>query len=288
MQAATIDAGATSAFEALLQDYSAELTARDHKSLAAADQLPAGTEVFVASLPNDTVEDQVAACVKLRQAGVTPVPHVVARNITSATEMDEILKRMVGEAGVDRALILGGDRDDPAGDFDSALQLIETGLIQKHGIGKIAISCYPEGHPRIADAVLEEARATKLIAAEKAGLDVTLVSQFCFEAKPIIALTERMRALGVTAPYRVGVAGPAKATTLIKYAMICGVGASMRALKERQSLTRNLLTGVTPESLIRELADAQAANPALGLSGIHFFTFGSLANSIKWIQGQIG
>ena len=288
MQAATIDADATSAFEALLQNYSAELTARDHKSIAAADQLPAGTEVFVASLPNDTVEDQVAACVKLRQAGVTPVPHVVARNIHSAAEMDQILARMVGEAGVDRALILGGDRDDPAGDFDSALQLIETGLIQKHGIQKIAISCYPEGHPRIADAVLEEARATKLIAAEKAGLDVTLVSQFCFEAKPIIALTERMRALGVTAPYRVGVAGPAKATTLIKYAMICGVGASMRALKERQSLTRNLLTGVTPEDLIKELAEAQAANPALGLSGIHFFTFGSLANSIKWIQGQLG
>ena len=97
-----------------------------------------------------------------------------------------------------------------------------------------------------------------------------------------------MRALGVTAPYRVGVAGPARATTLIKYALICGVGASMRALNERQSLTRNLLTGVTPEDLIQELAAAQAANPALGLSGIHFFTFGSLAASIKWIQGQIG
>ena len=288
MQAATIDTGAESAFHALLKNYSAELTARDHKSIAAAGQLPAGTEVFVASLPNDTVEDQVAACVALRRAGVTPVPHVVARNITNIAEMDQILARMTGEAGVDRALILGGDRDDPAGDFDSALQLIETGLIQRHGIRTIAISCYPEGHPRITDAVLEEARATKLIAAERAGLDVTLVSQFCFEAKPIIALTERMRALGVTAPYRVGVAGPAKATTLMKYALICGVGASMRALKERQSLTRNLLTGVTPEDLIHELAAAQAANPALGLSGIHFFTFGSLAASIKWIQGQIG
>jgi methylenetetrahydrofolate reductase (NADPH) len=130
--------------------------------------------------------------------------------------------------------------------------------------------------------VLEKARAIKLETAAKAGLDVWMVSQFCFDAKPIVALAKRMRALGVTAPFRVGVAGPAERSTLVKYALMCGVGASLRALKERQDLARNVLTGETPEALLTEVAQAQERDPSLGIKGVHFFTFGALAKSAEW------
>jgi methylenetetrahydrofolate reductase (NADPH) len=130
---------------------------------------------------------------------------------------------------------------------------------------------------------LMAARAAKLAAAAGAGLDVTLVSQFCFESEPIIATARQIRSEGVTAPLRVGVAGPAGRASLLKYALRCGVGASVRALKERPA-ARGLLTGETPAQLLTELVRAQAADSSLGFQGVHFFTFASLARTVKFVE----
>ena len=283
MAAQAVTADAQAALGGLLKNYTAEVTARDRKGQDAAPALMApGSEVYIAAIPGESEDRLVAAAAHLRKAGLVPTPHIVARNIENRAGLDELLRRLVGEAGLDRALVLGGDRDKPAGEFESSLQLLETGLFQKHGVRRIRLACYPEGHPRIADEVLEKARAAKLEVAAKAGLDVWMVSQFCFDPKPIIGLARRMRAVGVTAPFRVGVAGPAERATLVKYALMCGVGASLRALKERQDLARSVLTGETPEALLSEVAQAQACDPSLGIAGVHFFTFGALARSAEW------
>ena len=282
------DAGAKGALKALLGSYSLEVTAHDKKSIEGApDLLPPGTEVFIAAIPGETDEKIVAAAAQLRRGGLVPVPHIVARNLKSLQHLDGLLAGLVAEAGLDRALALGGDRDKPEGSLDCSLQLIESGLFQKHGIKKIAIACYPEGHPRVADEVLEKARAEKLAAAAKAGLEVMLISQFCFDADPVIALAERMRAQGTNQPYRVGVAGPADRGKLVKYALMCGVGASLRALRERHELAKSVMAGETPEGLLTEVGLAQQANPALGISGVHFFTFGSLEKSARFAQDML-
>jgi methylenetetrahydrofolate reductase (NADPH) len=268
----------------LLRNYSAEVTSGDRKSIdAGIRMLPPGSEVFIASLPSDPGNRQVSVAAQLKHAGLAPVPHVVARNIENLRELDLLLGRLRTEAGVDRALILAGDRDQPAGDLSSSLQILESGLLGKHGIRRIALSCYPEGHPRIAAADLTAARAAKLAAAAKANLDVTLVSQFCFESAPVIAMARQIRSEGVKVPLRVGVAGPAGRASLLKYALICGVGASVRALKERPG-ARGMLAGETPERLLIELARAQAAEPALGIQGVHFFTFASLAGTVRFVE----
>lgn len=268
-----------------LNGYTAEVTSGDKKSMTAAEKMMSpGAEVFVASLPKDTIDKQVAAVVRIHQAGLKPVPHIVARNVKDLTSLEQTLERFVAEAKIDTALILGGDRDDAVGDFDASLQLIETGLLQKVGIKKIYLGCYPEGHPRISTEILDKARAAKLVAAEKAGLEVELVSQFCFESQPIIEFARKLRAEGVKAPFRVGVAGPSSRATLVKYAIICGVGASLRALKERQDLAKNMTSGETPEKLITELAEALEKESELGLNGVHFFTFGSLEKSATFVN----
>jgi methylenetetrahydrofolate reductase (NADPH) len=287
MSTNTNEIGAPVALSGILRDYSVEVTSRDRKSLdAAGNLLPAGTEVFIAALPGDSDSLLVAAAAQLKKAGLTPVPHIVARNTESLSALEDLMARLVGEAGVDRVLSLGGDRDKPAGNFLSSLELIQTGVYRKNGIGKIFIGSYPEGHPKIPDAVLDQARTDKLAAAAEQDLHVTIVSQFCFDAKPIIAMVQRMRAAGVTAPFRAGVAGPADRALLIKYAIICGVGNSLRVLKDRGELTKGLLAGETPEALIRELAIAQSADRALGIDGIHFFTFGSVARSAQWAEAH--
>ena len=270
----------------LLQGYSAEVISGDRKTIDDAACLMApGAEVFIASLPSDTADKQVQTAAQLTKSGLTPVPHIVARNLRNRADFDTLLGRLAGVAGVDRVLLLAGDRDQPAGDYDQSLQLLQTGLLRQHGIRRVCLSWYPEGHPRIADAVLDAARTAKLAVAAQEGLEVTLVSQFCFESAPIVASARRLRAAGVTVPLRVGLAGPASRTSLLKYAMICGVGASIRALKERPA-ARGMLAGDTPEVLLWGLAAAQAAEPALGIRGIHFFTFASLAATTKFVNAQ--
>jgi methylenetetrahydrofolate reductase (NADPH) len=268
-----------------LFDYSAEVTTPDRTALdAAARQMPADARVYVAALPRDTPDRQLAVCREVRALGLIPVPHIVARAIPDRAALDDMLGRLSQGAGVDRALILGGDRGQPAGEYDSSLQLIESGLLQQHGIGKIAIACYPEGHPRIPVRTLDEARNAKISAARAAGLELILISQLCFEAAPVVALLRRLRAEGVTERVRVGVAGPASPTTLLRYAAACGVGRSLRVLKQRQSLAKNLLAHESPRQLIIDLEAAVLEEPSLNIWGIHFFTFASLRNTIEWVR----
>ena len=273
---------AKSPLDRLLDGYSAEVLARDRKGIAAAGALlPADTEVSVTSLANETADDLAGACLALRRLGLTPVPHITARTIPSRAALARTLARLAAEAGVDRALVISGDVSKPVGEFDAAIQLIETGLFEASGITRIALAVHPEGHPRVPDATMWAALPAKLKAAAEHGLEATLVSQFAFAAAPYIALARRLRADGITQPLRVGVASPAKRTALIKYALICGVGASLRALRERHDLAANMAAGETPEALLRELAAAQAQEPTLGIDGVHFFTFGSLDGLVR-------
>ena len=279
------DSDARAALARLLDNYSIEITTRDEKALdTAGDLLRPETRVFIASFPKDTVEHFIRGAVKLHRAGMIAIPHIVARNIPSRAVLDDMLARLAGEAGVDRAHVVGGDRDKPAGEFDAALQLLETGLFEKYGITRIALACYPEGHPRISEEVLEQARIDKMEAAKAHGLQVWMVSQFAFESAPIIQLARRMRSQGIEEPYRVGIAGPASHATLLKYAMLCGVGTSLRALRERKGMGRSMMGGETPEGLLTEIAVAREAEPALGIAGIHFFTFGSMAQTAQWVD----
>ncbi|MGZ8349844.1 MAG: methylenetetrahydrofolate reductase [Allosphingosinicella sp.] len=288
MATITHPSDAKAALARLLDNYSAEITTRDQRSLdAAGDLLRPETRVFIASFPKDTVEDFIRGAVKLHKAGMIAIPHIVARNIPSRAVLEDMLARLSGEAGVDRAHVVGGDRDHPVGEYGSALELLETGFFQKYGIRRIALACYPEGHPRIADEVLEQARIDKMKAADEAGLSVWMVSQFAFESAPIIRLARNMRAQGIDVPYRVGVAGVTNHATLLKYAMLCGVGASLRALKERRGMMKSAL-GETPERLLTEIALAREAEPALDILGVHFFTFGSLEPTAKWVESIRG
>lgn len=268
-----------------LARFSTEVTTADQASIANAGALLApGTEVFIASLPKDKPEALAVVAGKLRRAGLTPVPHLVARNYRDLAHFGETLRQLSDEAGVDRALVLAGDKPTPVGTLTSSLDLLRSGFLQRHGVRSISIACYPEGHPHIPTDVLDAVRAEKLSIARETGLLVTLVSQFCFDAAPIIALAERMRAQGVCAPFRVGLAAPASRATLIKYALICGVGASLRALQARQGMAANLLASEAPDAILAELAAAQSRQPSLRLAGAHFFTFASLASLTKWMQ----
>jgi methylenetetrahydrofolate reductase (NADPH) len=269
----------------LLRGFSLEVSARDSQAIdKAADLLPPGTEVYLNWIPGDTHHRTVAAAAKLRHAGLTPVPHVAARFLTGFTQLADFLARLAGEAEVRQALTIGGDRDRPVGPFDSSEQILATGLFAKHGILRIGLAGYPEGNPRIAPTTLTAALAAKLGHLRGQGLVPYIATQFCFEARPILAWVQALRDSGLDVPVRVGLAGPASITTLMKYGLRCGVGNSVRALALRGPAIAHLLNEAGPDAILRELAAATASNPALGITGIHLFSFGGLARTAEWAQ----
>jgi methylenetetrahydrofolate reductase (NADPH) len=265
--------------QALLVGASLELSSRDPAEIdACADLLEPGTAVYISMPPGQTYHGTVALAARLRRAGFRPVPHFAARRIASRDALDEYLARAAGEAGVDGALVIAGDSDRASGPFESSLGLLETGLFQHHGVVHIGVAGYPEGHPKIAKTALETALAAKKILARRAGLDLQFVTQFGFESEPMLAWTEKMKGHGL--PVRVGLSGPASLPRLLRFAMLCGIGNSVRALKARPQAITRLLVEAGPEAIVRDIACRGAAP----IAGVHFFCFGGLIRTARWLR----
>jgi methylenetetrahydrofolate reductase (NADPH) len=224
----------------------------------------------------------VAIAARLRRAGFRPVPHVTARSLASLAALDDYLARAAGEAGVDHVLVIGGDRDRPAGPFDSSLSVLCTGLLRKHGIRRVGVAGYPEAHPAIPAKALQDALLAKKELARENGLELQIVTQFCFDAGPIVAWARQARKFGL--PVRIGLAGPASITTLLKFAARCGIGNSVRVLKSRTNSIIRLITDAGPEVVVRDLARSMAEDPAVSPVGVHLFTFGGLLRSARWLR----
>jgi methylenetetrahydrofolate reductase (NADPH) len=245
-----------------------------------AARLPPGTDVFAAWLPGTPYHHLVSVAKRLRQAGLNPC-RTSPRGSGEREAAREFLALLRDEAQVTRALLVAGDSRVPVGPFDSSFALLETGLLEAHGIRSIGIAGYPEGHPRIADATLDAARERKLAYAAANGIDAFLVTQFCFDPGAIAGWVERLRARGTTAPVRVGVAGIATIRMLLGYARRCGIGSSIRALGTEPISLPRLLTQQGPEKVLHRVA-ASAAGATV--AGLHCFPFGGFAPTARWLQ----
>ena len=269
---------------ALLRTCSIELSPRDALAgEALRDLFDLGTTVFVNFPPSVRYPDVTAACVRLRRAGFEPVPHVVARRLESYADAVEFLRRLTEQADVSQILLLGGDTPRPAGVFDSALSLLSTGAIERHAIKAVAFAGYPEGHPQIAAGALQAALAVKLEVARRRGLAVSLVTQFGFDAAPILRWIPAQRAAGVACPIRVGLAGPATVATLAKYALRCGIGASLRALTHGHAAIARILTESDPGALIETLVAGE--DPNAPIDALHLFCFDGVRRTAEWRTG---
>jgi methylenetetrahydrofolate reductase (NADPH) len=239
----------------------------------------AGTKVYVSAVATRPPQEVVESAIRLRSGGFNPVPHVAVRMFASTAALDGFLARLAGEAGVERILVIAGDRKQPAGDLRSSIELIDSGVLQRHGIREVGIAGYPEGHPRIAQQDLERALIDKVAAAEATGIRVHIVTQFSFDALAILRWIARLRDFGLEHPVRVGLAGPTDLAALLRYARRCGVRASAQGLARQSGLVRHLYAMSAPDGLLYALAQAHGH---LGMVKPHFFSFGGLARTARW------
>ncbi len=271
---------------ALLPSASVEISSRGHQLQDLRDNFPQGIDLTITFLPGDNYRNNVATAAALRRAGFNPVPHIAAREIASREELDDFLARARGEAGVTRILLIAGDVARVKGPFKSSFDVRASGLIEARGIASLSVAGHPEGHP-----YLETADAIKGLGAwrdwgRQTKIHVDVLTQFCFESAPILDWIGGLHAHGIDLPVIVGLAGPATPATLTKFALRCGIGNSMRALRGQIGRFGRLLTDTGPDDVMRGLRSAPSAATA-AIAGFHLFPFGGLRKSGNWLRDYV-
>lgn len=246
------------------------------------DHVRPHTPVYITFLPGSNFEDTIAVAQRLRGEGLEPIPHLAARSVPSKKFLDDGLARLCGEANVSRVLIIGGAVTSPVGEFSDSMQLLATGLFDRHGIGSIGLAGHPEGSPDISDEGIRAALKWKNEFAQRTDAKMYLVTQFCFEAEPIIQWDRRLQAEGNKLPIHVGVPGLATIKTLLAHSKACGIGASMTFLSKQAMNVAKLLTVSAPDRLVADLAAYKAVDPQCGIAGVHMYPLGGLKKTADW------
>lgn len=278
-----------SAVQSLSQGFSTEVTPASAAKVANfGEMLSKGTKVYITFLPGSDYKDTVTLAKRLRGEGFEPIPHFAARSITNQASFEDYLARCRGEADVTQVLAIAGAPDKPCGAYADTMQLLSTGLFEKHGIKSVSVAGHPEGCSCHANAVLISALKQKAEYAKASGLRMQIVTQFCFEPGPVIAYDDMLKREGIELPLVVGLAGVATIKTLIAYAMSCGVGNSINFLKKQAMNVTKLLSAEAPDKVLRATAAHRANDLGSRVAGLHYFPLGGLRKTATWANAVAG
>lgn len=244
---------------------------------------PNCTRVYITDVGTDTTETLVTAAKRVRDLGYTPVPHFASRRLTTRQSLEGRIKAMTQDAGVTDVLVIGGGLEKQAGDFSSTMEVLETGFFDAHGVTHIGIAGHPEGSPDFNENVAMEALRLKKEFGERTGAQIRIVTQFGFDGERFARWANGLREHGIDLPVHLGVAGPAKITTLIKYAAMCGVGNSLNFFKKNTRSIAALATSHSPEGVVGPIEQAWRDNTTGPIRQVHVFPFGGIKKSSAWL-----
>ena len=284
------DGAKAAEMEAFLKGYSIEVMPRtaekvdDFRAL-----LPKGTRVYIAHIDGTPIEDMVATAKRIGAEGFDVMPHFPARIIKDKATLVDWVGRYK-DVGVRQGLLLAGGVAQPVGEYATSMQLLESGAFT--GFDRLNVAGHPEGNKDIdpdgSDKMVMEAARWKSAFSERTDAQMAMATQFCFDGGPVIDWVNRLQAEGIKLPVHIGVAGPAKLQTLIKFAIACGVGPSLKVLQKRALDVTKLLLPYEPTEFLSELAMHKAANPDFGIEQVHFFPLGGIKTNAQWVTENGG
>ena len=243
---------------------------------------PKGTRVYITDVGTDPAETLTAGAKRVKELGYTPVPHFASRRLTTKAALENRIAMMTGEAGVTDVLVIGGGLERQAGDFSSTMEVLETGFFDKYGITHMGVAGHPEGSPDFSADVAMQALRLKKSFSERSDINLRIVTQFGFDANKFISWAEGIKAAGIDLPIHLGVAGPAKITTLLKFAAMCGVGNSLSFLKKRGGALLTMAAGFDPDEIVNPI-EAHWQKGDSAIAQIHVFPFGGMKKSAEWL-----
>ena len=275
------------ALEAFLKNFSIEVMPRTASKIENFKELlPQNTRVYIAHIEGTPINEMIDTAKRLTDEGYNVMPHFPARIIESKEVLVNWIDRYKNEAGVKDALLLAGGVNQPYGEFHSSMDLLDTGEFDKAGFKNLHVAGHPECNMDIdtdgKTKNVDSAISWKQEFSQKTDANMAITTQFCFESGPVIEWADRMASMGIDIPIHIGVAGPAKLQTMIKFSMACGVGASLRVLKRRAKDVTKLLLPFKPDQFLTELAEYKALNPNFLITNVHFFPLGGIKTNAKW------
>lgn len=254
--------------------------------------LPEGTRIYIAHIDGTPIEDMVALAKRLSADGFSVMPHLPARIIPTEAEFSDWVRRYAEEAGVSEALVLGGSPTTANGPFESSIQLMETGVFDKYGFKRLHVAGHPEGNrdiePIESSTIVDDALRWKAAFASQNGIEMAVITQFMFEGQGLFDWLSRLESLGLLLPVHVGLAGPAKLQTLVKFAIACGVGPSVKVLQKRAKDLTQLVRPYTPSDMLAAIAKYQSARETSLIKGLHMFPLGGIRASTDFMGQTSG
>ena len=272
-----------------LGDFSIEVMPRTASKIESFTEiLPQSTRIYIAHIEGVPIEEMVETAKRLANEGFNVMPHFPARIIKDKSMLDDWINRYQGEAGIEQALLLAGGVSKPHGDYENSMQLVETELFEKYNFKHLHFAGHPEGNKDIdsdgSNKNVDAALSWKQKFKERTDIALALTTQFCFEAEPVIEWANSLTSKGIDIPIHIGVAGPAKLQTLIKFSIACGVGPSLRVLQKRAKDVKKLLLPFEPNEFLETLAEHKKTNPDFNITNVHFFPLGGINVNASWIK----
>tara|TARA_B100000287_G_scaffold86352_1_gene78966 strand:+ start:460 stop:1326 length:867 start_codon:yes stop_codon:yes gene_type:complete len=250
--------------------------------------LPTNTRVYIAHLETENIATMVATAKRINDEGFAVMPHIPARIIKNQATLTDWISMYQNEAGVNEALLLAGGSTKPVGDYDSSMQLIESGLFDKAGFKRLHVAGHPEGSKDIdPDGSMKnvsEALSWKQEFSNRTDASMAIATQFCFDATVVKKWADDIKKDGIDLPIHIGIAGPAKLQTLLKFSVECGIGASMKILTKRAKDLTKLLLPYKPTQMLNDLAEHKSKDPKLNIEQVHFFPIGGIKQTTDWIE----
>ncbi|MDB4121020.1 methylenetetrahydrofolate reductase, partial [Gammaproteobacteria bacterium] len=236
----------------------------------------------------ENISAMVATAKRIHDEGFTVMPHIPARMIQNKAVLSDWISMYQNEAGVDEALLLAGGPGTPMGEFDSSIQLIESGLFDQAGFKRLHIAGHPEGNKDIDPSGgiknVSEALSWKQEFSQRTDASMAIATQFCFDADVVKKWADSIKANGIDIPIHIGIAGPAKLQTLLKFSIECGIGASMKILTNRAKDITKLLLPYKPTKILNKLAECKFEDPELNIEQVHFFPLGGIKKTADWVS----
>ena len=276
-------------FKDFISGYSIEVLPRSAAKIDSfSDVLPKNTRVYIAHLETEDISAMVATAKRIHDEGFAVMPHIPARMIASKEMLHDWISMYQNEAGVDEALLLAGGSKKPVGDFNSSMQLIESGLFDQAGFKRLHIAGHPEGSKDIDPSGgiknVSEALSWKQEFSQRTDASMAIATQFCFDADVVKKWADSIKENGIDIPIHIGIAGPAKLQTLLKFSIECGIGASIKVLTKRAKDITKLLLPYKPTQILNELADHKSKDPEFNIEQVHFFPIGGVKQTVDWLK----
>ena len=245
--------------------------------------LPKGITIYVAHTPKASLDDVVRVAIQVQRLGFRASPHIVARRLESEGALRTALGQLT-QAGVEQVLLVAGDPPNPPA-YKSTLEVIATGAIEQAGIKVASVAGHPEGHKHVDDAELLAALKYKQAWGERSGVKVQVATQFSFDADINCRWAKSLEQQGIQLPISIGVAGPTPITKLIKYAVACGVGASLNKVMGNLTAMANLARmAVGADQMFVAMLRGCEQHGVTRIVRPHIFAFGGVAPTAKWLR----